>query len=187
MARWLCIFTCLYMLACVAAAFAEPVSLRARIEASGPAITLGDVFDGAGAVASRAIAPAPAPGQVASLSMPLLSAVASAAGLEFIAPAGVSEVRVVRPGGMRATLPAASVGANEHVIAASLGASETIMRRGDAVTVSYQAGGVTILLRTRAMGNGSLGQSMRFANPSPNGSPIDAIVTGPNAARISTP
>ncbi len=82
-----------YMLVGAATAFADTVTLRTRIEATGPAITLGDVFDGApAAVASRAISPSPPAGQVSTLSVPLLSAVASAAGLEWTPPAGVTDV-----------------------------------------------------------------------------------------------
>src|SRR5262245_46669061 len=109
MLRSICVFVFLWLFV-GAAAFAQPVTLRPRIEASGPAITLGDIFDGAGALSGRAIAPAPPAGQIATLSMPLISAAASAAGLEFTPPPGVNEVRVIRPGGMRATLPAAHGG-----------------------------------------------------------------------------
>jgi flagella basal body P-ring formation protein FlgA len=180
-------FVCFTVVA--GAALADPVTLRTRIEANGPAITLGDVFDGAGDIAAREIAPAPPPGQVSTLSMPMLTALASAAGLEFTPPSGVGEVRVVRPGGMRATLPPSSAMtySRGNGIATPFGANEAIVRRGDAVTVSYQTGGVFISLRTHAMDNGSLGQSVRFANPSSARSPIDAIVTGPGAARASTP
>ncbi len=177
MLRWFCFFACLYLLLSASAAFADPVTLRARIEASGPAVTLGDVFEGAGDVAGRAIAPAPPPGQIASLSMPLLSAAASAAGLDFTAPTGVTSVQVVRPGGMRATLPAAS-GARTIADAA--------VRRGETVTLVYQVPGVALSLRARALEDGSVGQSVRFLNTSSNRT-IDAVVTGPGAARAEAP
>lgn len=177
MLRWFCFFACLYLLLSASAAFADPVTLRTRIEASGPAVTLGDVFEGAGDVAGRAIAPAPPPGQIASLSMPLLSAAASAAGLDFTAPTGVTSVQVVRPGGMRATLPAAS-GARTIADAA--------VRRGETVTLVYQAPGVALSLRARALEDGSVGQSVRFLNTSSNRT-IDAVVTGPGAARAEAP
>ena len=58
-----------------APAFADtPVTLRPRIEANGPAITLGDVFVGAGDVAGRAIAPSPSAGQMTSLPADFLAA-----------------------------------------------------------------------------------------------------------------
>ena len=171
------LLACLAMLVCANAAFADPVTLRTRIEASGPAITLGDVFDGAGALASRAIAPAPPAGQVATLSMPLLSAAASAAGLDFTPPTGVGEVRVVRPGGMRATLPAAN-GARSS--------SDAAVRRGESVTLVFRAPGVMLTTRARALEDGAIGQNVRLMNTSSNRT-IDAVVTGPGAARAETP
>ncbi len=172
-----CLFAGLSVMICAGAAFAEPVSLRARIEASGPAITLGDVFDGAGELASRAIAPAPPPGQIATLSMPLLAAAASAAGLDFTPPAGVGDVRVVRPGGMRATLPAASGGHSN---------SDAAVRRGETVTLTFRAPGVMLATRARALEDGAVGQSVRLVNTTSNRT-IDAIVTGPGAARADAP
>lgn len=175
MSRWFFVFV-LAMTALAGPACADPVTLRARIEASGPAITLGDVFDGAGALSARAIAPAPPPGQVGALTMPLLAAAASAAGLEFIPPEGVDSVRVVRPGGMRATLPAAS-GARSVEAAA--------VRRGESVTLVFQAPGIALTTRARALEDGAVGQNVRLLNLSSNRT-IDAIVTGPGAARADT-
>ena len=75
MLRWFCLGACLYLLFGAAAAFADTVTLRSRIEANGPAVTMGDVFVGAPAeVAGRAIAPSPPAGQVSTISMPVLSA-----------------------------------------------------------------------------------------------------------------
>ena len=159
-----------------AAAYADTVSLRARIEASGPAITMGDVFDGAPAnIPARPIAPAPPPGQVTTLSNPVLSAAASAAGLEWTPPVGVNSVQVVRPGGARAML-APSPGANTMADAA--------IRRGETVTLLYRAPGMTLSMRARALEDGAIGQSVRLLNTASNRT-IDAVVTGPGAARAN--
>jgi flagella basal body P-ring formation protein FlgA len=175
MVRWFCVAACLYLFFSASAAFADPVTLRARVEANGPAITLGDVFEGAGDVAGRAIAPAPPPGQVTALSTPLLAAAASAAGLEWTPPPGMNEVRVVRPGGLRATLPAAH-GART--------AADAAVRRGDAVTLVYRAPGMSLSMRTRALEDGAVGQSVRLLNTASNRT-IDAVVTGPGEARAT--
>ncbi len=90
--------------------------------------------------------PAPSPGQISSLPMSLLTAVASAAGLDFTPPAGVGEVRVVRPGGMRATLPAPSAAPADAPLRASIG-----VRRGDSVTLTFTAPGVMLSTRARAL------------------------------------
>lgn len=174
MLRWFCLLACLYMVF-VSVAFAEPVTLRTRIEASGPAITMGDVFDGAPAdVAGRAIAPSPPAGQISTINMPVLQAAASAAGLQFTPPAGVTAVQVVRPGGLRATLPAAG----GRTIA------DAVIRRGESVTLVYQAPGMSLNMRARALEDGAIGQPIRLQNTSSNRT-IDAVVTGPGAARAN--
>jgi hypothetical protein len=173
MLRWFCLAAFMYLFLSASLAFADPVTLRPRVEASGPAVTLGDVFQGAGEVSGRAIAPAPPPGQVSTLSVQLLSAAASAAGLEWTPPAGLTDVRVVRPGGMRATLPA-TAGA----------VTEAMVRRGDAVTLVYQVPGVSLSMRARALEDGAVGQSVRLLNTSSNRT-VEGVVTGPGAARVS--
>jgi flagella basal body P-ring formation protein FlgA len=176
MLRWLCLLACMYMLLGATVALADPVSLRARVEASGPAVTMGDVFDGAPVeVRGRAIEPAPPPGQVSAISMAVLTAAASAAGLDFTPPPGISEVRIVRPGGMRATLPASGA-SRSHV--------EAAVRRGEAATLVYAAPGVSLTMRARALEDGAVGDTIRFLNISSNRT-IDAVVTGPGEARAS--
>ncbi|MBL8530150.1 MAG: flagellar basal body P-ring formation protein FlgA [Hyphomonadaceae bacterium] len=175
MLRWICFGICFWMMA--QAAFAETVTLRSRVEANGPAITLGDVFEGAPtAVAGRAIAPSPRAGQIATLSAPLLAAAASAAGLDWTPPAGVTEVRVVRPGGAAATLAPSASQAGGRVV------SDAAVRRGDMVALVYEAPGLSIGTRARALEDGAIGQPVRLVNPASNRT-IDAIVTGQGAAR----
>lgn len=176
MLRWLCLGACLYLLFSATLAFAETVTLRTRVEASGPAVTMGDVFVGAPAsVAGRAIAPSPPAGQVSSISMPVLSAAASAAGLDFTPPAGVNAVQVVRPGGARATV-AANGGSGGRSIA------DAAVRRGEMVTLQYAAPGLSLSMRARALEDGAVGDTVRFVNTSSNRT-IEATVTGPGAAR----
>jgi flagella basal body P-ring formation protein FlgA len=170
----LCLAICIYFFVAAGVSHAQTVTLRTRIEASGPAITMGDVFVGAPAnVAGRALAPAPPPGQIASISMPVLSAAASAAGLDFTAPSGVNSVQVVRPGGARATLPAATGGRTM---------ADAAVRRGESVSLVYQMPGMAIALRARALEDGAVGQPIRLLNTASNRT-IDAVVTGPGAAR----
>jgi len=176
MLRWLCLAACLYALFGPAPAFADAVTLRSRIEASGPAVTMGDVFVGAPAeVAGRAIAPSPPAGQMSSIPMPVLAAAASAAGLDFTPPDGVSAVHVVRPGGARATLPASGGGRNS---------ADAAVRRGEMVTLQYAAPGISLTMRARALEDGAVGDSVRFLNTSSNRT-IEAVVTGPGSARAN--
>jgi flagella basal body P-ring formation protein FlgA len=179
MLRSLCVLSCLYLLLSASLAEATPVTLRPRIEASGQAVTMGDVFDGTPAeIAGRAIAPAPGVGQVGSLSISVLAAAASAAGLEWTPPAGVNAVPVVRPGGMRATLPATVSGS--RVVA------DAAIRRGEQVTLVFQAPGIALTTRARALEDAAIGQSVRLLNISSNRT-IEAVATGPGAARAEAP
>lgn len=171
--RWLSILAIFYFFVS-AVAFADPVTLRTRVEANGPAVTMGDVFIGAPAdVARRAIAPAPAPGQISTLPMSVIAASASAAGLDFTPPAGVNTVQVIRPGGMRATLP----GPGGSV-------SNAAIRRGETVTLTYAVPGISLSMRARAMEDGAIGDSITFLNTSSNRQ-IDAVVTAPGQAQAA--
>ena len=179
MLRWICGIACLYFVLSIATAHSEPVALKARVEANGPAITLGDVFDGAGELAGRAIAPAPPPGQIASLSAPLLAAAASAAGLDWTPPPGLGSVQVVRPGGMRATLPSAQSAAPGRALA------DAVVRRGEAVTVVFQVPGISVRRAgLRALDDGAVGQVIRLQSAERT---IEAVVTGAGAARVESP
>lgn len=168
---------CAALLGLAAPAFADTVSLRPRIEANGAAITLGDVFDGAGAEAGRAIAPAPPPGQIARLSPQFLAAAAQSAGHSWTPPSGVREIQVVRPGGARATL--APRGGETQSAAAELA-----VRRGETVMLVFSAPGMQLTSRARAMQDGAVGEPIRLLNLQSNRT-IDAIVTGPGAATVS--
>jgi len=179
MLRWFCLLTCLYLTFSASLAFADPVTLRSRVESNGPQILLGDVFEGAGPVASRPIGPSPSAGQISMISVQLLTAVASAAGLDWTPPAGVDQVQVVHPGGARATLPPPSGVVNGR----SFGADAAI-HRGEPVMLVYEAPGMQLSMRTRALEDGAVGQSVRLLNTVSNRT-IDAVVTGPGAARAN--
>jgi hypothetical protein len=196
MLRWISVATFSFVLFAGVAA-ADTVTLRNRIEANGAMVTLGDVFAGTGALSGRPIAPAPPAGQMGSLPMAVLTAAASVAGFDFTPPAGVDAVQVVHPSGARATIapvggtPVTSVPIGAPLIATNantatyqnVGATAAI-RRGDAVMLIYQSGGVTLSMRTQAMQDGSVGQSVRLMNPSSN-RVVLGVVTGPGAASAS--
>ena len=161
----------LFSVAYSSAAFAQKVELKADPECIGPSVTLGDLFVNAGAVASRAIAPAPASGAQTTFSARFLAAAASAAGLEWTPPAGIDTITVTRPGVQRAAFtppPAATIA----------------IKRGDIVTLTYSAPGLTLTTRARAMGDARSGQPVKLINLQSN-KPVDAVVTGPGSASAS--
>lgn len=156
-------------------ALADPVlTLRPRVEASGPAVTLGDVFTGAGAESGRAIAPAPGAGQVSALSAEFLVAAARSAGLSWTPPAGVTQVHVIRPGGARATIASGQPRG---------GASETAVRRNETIDLVYDAPGIRLAARARALQDGAVGQTIRLVNLQSNRT-LEAVITGPGVATV---
>jgi flagella basal body P-ring formation protein FlgA len=96
--------------------------------------------------------------------------------LDFTPPAGVNFIQIVRPGGMRATLPPA--GSDSRAIDAAV-------RRGETVTITYAAPGISLSMRGRAMQDGAVGDNVTFLNTTSNRQ-IDAVVTAPGQA-LATP
>ncbi|MDX2276253.1 MAG: flagellar basal body P-ring formation chaperone FlgA [Hyphomonadaceae bacterium] len=174
MLRWYTVLACVWLFLSAAMAHADTVTLRPRIEASGQAVLLGDVFIGAGRAGARAIAPAPPPGQTSTLSVNLLAAAASAAGLSWAPPSGLSEVRVTRASGARATLPLDG-GANNA-------GGEAVIRRGETVALIFEAPGIQLSTSARALEDGAVGDNVRLVNIASNRT-VSATVTGPGAAR----
>jgi len=155
----------------------QAVTLRAAIEASGPAVTLGDFFADAGPAAGRAVAPAPTSGRTATFSPRFVQAAASAAGLDWTPPPGMTAILVTGRGG--------SAGAAARYQSASASAStptgEIAVRRGDVITLVYVAPGLQLTTRARATADGGVGDTVRLVNLQSNRT-VDAVVTGAGAA-----
>jgi flagellar basal body P-ring formation protein FlgA len=162
----------------VIALTAESGELRANIEARGPALTFGDVFVDAGAASAKPIAPAPAPGQTGDYSARFIAAAAAAEGIDWTPPQGLDAIRVARPieNARAASAAAFRQGAPGRVQAA--------IRANDAVTLTYQTGGVRLTLRGRAISAAGIGETVRVLNIQSNRT-VDAIVDGPGAARVT--
>ncbi|MES1201028.1 MAG: flagellar basal body P-ring formation chaperone FlgA [Pseudomonadota bacterium] len=190
MTRWLSLFACLYLIFCAALAHADtPVTLKPRVEATGAAITMGDVFNGAGDAASRPIAPAPAAGQVSTLSTEFLLAATSSAGLTWTPPAGVTLVRVTHPAGARAFVPASvatPIADTSSAAGPSTPNGDIAVHRGQTVLLQFDAPGVSLAMQARATSDGAIGQTIRVLNTSSNRT-VEAVITGPGAARVGAP
>lgn len=168
-----------------------PVALRAAPIAAGPVVTLGDVFENAGAAAAEPLSPAPAPGQTAPLSARFVAAAAQAAGLDWTPPPGVDRIIVGRSGSMRASAARALTAGSAPLGVAAMpqqmadaGAAMPAIRRGEPVTVLVQAPGLRISLRGRAMGDARVGEAVRIQNLQSNRI-VEAVATGPGAAETS--
>jgi flagella basal body P-ring formation protein FlgA len=150
------------------------LTLRNDVESIGPAVTLDDVFEGAGQAGARAIAPAPRPGRTVQLSPAFVQAAARAAGLDWTAPAGLTAIEVRGPGAPATSSPTRS----------SAPARETVIKRGDLVTLVYTAPGLKLTARARAQTDAKQGEALRLINLSSNRT-IDAVAIGPGAASAS--
>lgn len=174
-----------------APAFADPLTLRARVEANGPAITFGDVFDNAGIDSARVIAPAPSPGQVGVLPAQFLIAAVQSAGLSWSPPANMGDVRVVRPGGARAMVAApttttSTASPTSPAMTPASYAGPAAVRRNEVVTLTFESAGLRLTTRARATQDAAVGEHARLVNLQSNRT-IDAIITAPGAATVETP
>lgn len=163
-----------------------PVALRNTIESSGPAVTLGDFFENAGPAAGRAVAPAPGAGRTATFSPRFLQAAARAAGLDWTPPDGMTAVLVTGRGGAAGVVSprfqsTASQNASLQHASASVASGDIAVRRGETVTLVYVSQGLQLTTRARALGDASIGDSVRLVNLTSNRT-VDAVVTGIGAA-----
>lgn len=173
----------------VGAAVAGPVTLKANPVDSDGRVTLGDLFDGAGAASEVVIGARSGPSVVFEAGQ--LQGLARQSGLDWANPAGLRRV-VVRNAAAApsATAPApSSPVVSERAPAAGAarpqparaGAAERIISRNDMVEVAYEAGGVRVTITGRAEGNAAAGQRLAVRNLQ-SGRTIDAVATGPGLA-----
>lgn len=168
-------------------ALAAPVVLRANPVDDDGRVTLGDLFEGAGAASNVTVAERVGPSVV--LEAGQLQALAGQAGLEWSNPNGLRRV-VVR----RALAPvqtadqAAPASAGLEVAAPQVRAayrpavsSQQVIARNDMVRVIYQVGGVNLSVMGKAMRNAGVGEPLAIMNVSSNRL-IDAVATGPGQA-----
>lgn len=166
-------------------ALADPVSLKANpVDADGQ-ITLGDLFDGAGAASGVVVGVRSGPSAVFEAGQ--LQAMARQSGLDWANPTGLRRV-VVRHAAVAPT--AATVATAETAARAPSPArtapvrtayADRIISRNDIVEVIYEAPGVRLTITGRAEGNAAEGQRLAIRNLQ-SGRIFDAVATGPGQA-----
>jgi len=157
------------------AALADPVTLKANPVDDDGRVTLGDIFDGAGAAADVVVANRTGPSVV--LEAGQLQAQARQAGLDWSNPDGLRRVAVRRGGGAS---PAAS-GPIAAPAARIQARAEQVIRRNDTVRVSYEVGGVSLTVMGKAMRDANAGEPVAVMNTTSNRM-IDAVAVGPGQA-----
>ncbi|HRO32067.1 MAG TPA: flagella basal body P-ring formation protein FlgA [Brevundimonas sp.] len=165
-------------------ALSGPVTLKAQPVDSDGRVTLGDLFDGAGAAADVQVATRAGPSVV--LEAGQLQMLARQSGLEWSNPQGLRRVVVrnaaLSPGAAAAqpaeasATPAAATMTPSRAVAA-----ERVIARNDVVSVAYQVGGVTLTVMGRAQRNAAVGEPVAILNPT-SGRMIDAVAIGPGQA-----
>ena len=171
------------------AAVAGPVTLKANPVDSDGRVTLGDLFDGAGAAADVVVGTRAGPSIVFEAGQ--LQSLARQSGLDWANPSGLRRVVVRNAAAAPAPAPPASVSASvanaaPPVVAARpqpvrAGLAERVIARNDMVEVAYEVGGVRLTITGRAEGNAAVGQRLAVRNLQSNRT-IDAVAIGPGLA-----
>ena len=181
------ILGCALALAAAAPAFAGPVSLKANPVDEDGQVTLGDIFDGAGAAASVVVGRRAGPSIVFEAGQ--LQGLARQAGLDWANPTGLRRV-VVRNAALAPSGPAAAPAETAEAPAAAPvrpaparanARAERVISRNDTVEVIYEVDGVRLAITGRAEGNAAEGQRLAVRNLQSN-RVIDAVAVGPGQA-----
>ena len=171
------------------AAVAGPVTLKANPVDSDGRVTLGDLFDGAGAASDVVVGTRAGPSIVFEAGQ--LQSLARQSGLDWANPSGLRRVVVrnatVAPASaVPAPASAAPANAAPPVLAARpqparAAMAERVIARNDMVEVAYEVGGVRLTITGRAEGNAAVGQRLAVRNLQSNRT-IDAVAIGPGLA-----
>lgn len=173
-------------LAFAAPASAGPVTLKVNpVDADGR-VTLGDLFDGAGAASNVVIGQRSGPSIVFEAGQ--LQSLARQSGLDWANPTGLRRV-VVRNAAAAPAAPAPAAALDDDApppVAArpqpARGAyADRIISRNDMVEVAYEMGGVRLTITGRAEGNAGAGQRLAIRNLQ-SGRTIDAVAIAPGQA-----
>lgn len=165
-------------------AFAGPVTLKSNPVDHDGQVTLGDIFDGAGAAANVVVGQRGGPSLVFEAGQ--LQGMARQAGLSWANPTGLRRV-VVRAASAAPTVEGAAAPAAVPAMASlapaprASAAGQRIISRNDIVEVAYEVGGVRLTISGRAEGNATEGQRIAIRNLQSN-RVIDAVATAPGMA-----
>lgn len=169
------------------AAVAGPVALRANPVDSDGQVTLGDLFEGAGAASNVIVGTRSGPSVVFEAGQ--LQSLARQSGLNWANPTGLRRVVVrnaaVAPNAPSSASPATAEAITPVVVArpqpVRTALAERVISRNDMVEVAYEVGGVRLTITGRAEGNAAAGQRLAVRNLQ-SGRTIDAVVIGPGLA-----
>ena len=174
-----------------APALAGSVVLRANPVDDDGRVTLGDLFDDAGAASGVVVAQRHGPSVV--LEAAQLQRQARAAGLDWANPNGLRRVAVRRSSVAPTAAPtagetgpaivesAAFSPAPAPIRAVRAAAGREVIARNDMVRVTYQVGGVSLTVMGKAMRSAAVGEPVAVQNTTSDRI-IDAVAVGPGQA-----
>lgn len=176
-----------FIAAAASPALAAPVTLKVNPVDQDGRVTLGDIFDGAGAAADVMVARRVGPSVVFEAGQ--LQALARQAGLDWINPNGLRRVAVRQGAPEASAAPAVQPSASSPAPAPALvrasarrpAVRETVINRNDMVRVTYEVGGVKLAVMGRAMRDAAIGEPVAVSNTTSN-RVIDAVAAGPGQA-----
>ncbi|MFN7129297.1 MAG: flagella basal body P-ring formation protein FlgA [Brevundimonas sp.] len=160
------------------AAWAGTVSLKSNPVDDDGRVTLGDIFDNAGAAGDVVIAQRVGPSVV--LEAGQVQVQARQAGLNWDNPNGLRRIAVRQSSGPVQPVRAAT--ASQRATAqVNASAGQQVIARNDMVRVTYQVGGVNLSVMGKAMRNAAVGEPVAILNTNSNRM-IDAVASGPGQA-----
>ncbi|GLK47079.1 distal basal body ring component protein [Brevundimonas intermedia] len=159
-------------------AWAGAVSLKSNPVDDDGRVTLGDIFDNAGAAGDVVVAQRVGPSVV--LEAGQVQAQARQAGLNWDNPNGLRRIAVRQSSGpvQPVRVATASQQAPGQI---STAAGQQVIARNDMVRVTYQVGGVNLSVMGKAMRNAAVGEPVAILNTNSNRI-IDAVASGPGQA-----
>ncbi|WP_369058919.1 flagella basal body P-ring formation protein FlgA [Caulobacter sp. 73W] len=154
-------------------ALAAPVVLREQVIDLDGQITLGDLFDGAGAAADVVVGKRVGPSAV--LEAGVVQVAAHRAGLQWANDRGLRRV-IVR------SVPVEAEAATAQAMVRPV-AVQQVIRSGDVVDLAWSDGQITLSMQTKAMSAAAEGQWVKLQNPASK-KIIEAVAIGPGQAVI---
>lgn len=164
------------------AAFAgEKVTLRDTLSSQGSLVTLGDLFENAGAAREVTVATRNQPGTTLFLDANAVQRLAAQYGLDWNNASGMRRL-IVRAQGVPDQAPTRpDTSLTNQPQRRDLAASTFIVQKGDLVQVVYRDQGLMVSIQGRAMNAAAVGQTFSVLNPASKKT-IDAVATGPGQA-----
>lgn len=153
----------------------SPLTLKASTTDGDGQITLGDLFDNAGAAASVIVGYRNGPSAI--LDAAVVQSIAGRAGVYWDNPKGLRRIIVTQ--GAESTPSARTTPTAANDTAAS--GAAIVIRRSESVSVTWSANGLSLTLSGTAQKDGAIGDLIQIENPASK-KMIDAVVIAPGQA-----